>query len=165
MPLEQHTFEEIYVVGVDHTVSQSGELVPFDSLEELLEHLKMKNPSVATDVRVLHGLLTPARAIPANLDGRSAFILLADPDKHEAGIMLDSDADTCTELAEEIEKIMSSSEISTEIIDIDDVFILYGYEISICLSINEDDIDDDAIKDCVKIAKAVERQLEEAEED
>ena len=43
-----HLYEEVYVVGVDHTVTPLGELEIFDQYERLLSHLRTKNIRSAT---------------------------------------------------------------------------------------------------------------------
>jgi hypothetical protein len=54
--------------------------------------------------------------------------------------------------------------MAAEMIDIDDVFILYGHELNVCLSVDEEDIDEDIIETCLKVAKAAEEQLRKAGE-
>ena len=161
--LERYKFKEAFVAGTDHTVITSGDLIAFESLETLLEHLKTKNPSVSgNEVRVLHGVVTPARSIPADFDGQTIFILVEG--YYEEGIVFDSSAETPEELADEIEKVMNDPEIAVELTDIDDIYILYGQELNTCLSVDEDDIDDEMIDACKKVAKAAEKQLEKSGE-
>jgi hypothetical protein len=163
MGLERYKFKEVYVAGTDHTVASGGDLIGFDSLESLLDYLKEKNPSICgTEIRVVHGVLTPARSIPANFESQTIFILIED--SFEEGLLLDSSAETPEELAGEIEKALNSSEMAAEMIDIDDVFILYGHELNVCLSVDEEDIDEDIIETCLKVAKAAEEQLRKAGE-
>jgi hypothetical protein len=153
--MEKYLYKEVYVVGPDSTVSDSGELVVLPSFEDLLSHLTTKSVSINSDLRVLHGVLTPARAIPSDLKGRQAFILLKDKDQEDHGVLLDSDSDDdYMDLAGEIEGVLDSEEIASFFYEIDDVFILYGYEISLVLSVDEEEIDETVIADCLRIAQA-----------
>ena len=152
--MEKHLYSEVYVVGVDSTVSTHGELTVCASFEDLLNHLKTKNVSINSDLRVLHGVLTSAKTIPKDLMGRQPFILLKDPDA-QGGIMLDADTDDdYNELAMEIEMCLESGEVASFFFEIDHVYILYGYELTLTLSVDEDDLDEEFIADCLEIGKA-----------
>jgi hypothetical protein len=163
--LDKYLYEEVYVVGVDHITSASGELTVCRGLESLLVHLGTKVIGVNSDLRVLHGVLTSAKAIPKDTCGKQAFILLADPDDKGSGSVIDSSADdNCEELAAEIESLLSSEEVAPSFIEIDNAFILYGYEINIILSIDEEDIDDGIISSCLDVALRA-KELENSEGD
>jgi hypothetical protein len=160
--MDKHLYNEVYVVGTDSTVTAAGELTIHESFKDLLNHLKTKNVSVNSDLRVLHGVLTTAKAIPQDLRSRQPFILLRDPDDNEHGIMLDSDTDDdCNELASEIEEVLESNEVASFFFEIDHVYVLYGYELSLTLSVDEDDLDKDMVADCMKIANAARKLTED----
>jgi hypothetical protein len=42
------------------------------------------------------------------------------------------------------------------VIDIDNIYILYGYQLQVCLSVKDEDIDDEVIDVCQKIADETE---------
>ena len=153
--MDKYLYDEVYVVGADSIVSSGGELTVCGSFETLLDHLKTKNVSVNSDLRVLHGILTSAKTIPSDFKNRQPFILLQDPESTDHGILLDPDAENnCKELAQEIERMLESEEIASFFFEIDDVYILYGYELSLTLSVDEDDLDEEIICDCLEVAKA-----------
>jgi len=153
--MEKYLYKEVYVVGVDSTVSAHGELTVCDSFEKLLTYLKTKNVSVNSDLRVLHGVLTSAKSIPKELKGRQPFIMLKDPEADGYGILLDSDTDDdCEELGAEIESVLQNPEVATFFFEIEHVYILYGYEISLTLAVDEDDLDEEIISDCLQISEA-----------
>jgi hypothetical protein len=159
--MEKYLYDEVYVVGADSIVSSGGELTVCGSFESLLDYLKTKNVSVNSDLRVLHGVLTSAKSIPANFKNRQPFILLQDPESTDHGLLLDPDTDdNCKELALEIEKMLESEEVASFFFEIDHVYILYGYELSLTLSVDEDDLDEEIITDCLEIAQAA-RELNE----
>lgn len=160
--MEKHLYNEVYVVGPDSVVSDGGELTICSSFEDLLTYLKTKNVSINSDLRVLHGVLTSAKSIPKTFKNRQPFLLLEDPEKDGNGIMLDPDVDNdCNELASEIERVLQGSEeVASFFFEIDHVYILYGYELSLTLSVDEDDLDEDTIKDCLEISQEA-RKLNE----
>ena len=153
--MEKYLYKEVYIVGPDSLVSDSGELTVCEFFEDLLNHLKTKNVSINSDLRVLHGILTSAKSIPKDLKSRQPFILLEDLSSSGQGLLLDPDTDNeCEELAQEIERVLTSEGIASFFFQIDQVYILYGYELSLTLSIDESDIDEDIIKDCLSIGIA-----------
>jgi len=162
--MEKHLYNEVYVIGVDSTVSTHGDLTVCDSFEALLNYLKTKNVSINSDLRVLHGVLTSAKSIPKDLMGRQAFLLFKNPED-KGGIMLDADTDDdYNELASEIEMCLENEELASFFFEIDDVYILYGYELTLTLSVDEDDLDEEFVADCLQIGRAA-RQLKEDDKD
>jgi len=155
--MDEHLYKEVYIVGTDSAVSAGGELTVCSSFETLLSHLKTKNISINSDLRVLHGVLTSARSIPKDFKNRQPFLLLKDPDTADHGVLLDADADDCDELAACIEHTLGSEEIASFFFEIEHVYILYGYELSLAMSIDEDDLDEDTITSCIEVAEAAKK--------
>lgn len=149
--MKDYLYKEVYVVGADNQLTVTGELNLYLSFEDLLAYLKTKNVSINSDLRVLHGVLTPAKIIPKDLKDRQPFIILQDSMIYDQGIIIDSD-NNYDELAQEIEEALSNEETAQYFFEIDNVFILYGYEISLTLSADEDDIDESIIADCLLIS-------------
>lgn len=159
--IDKYLYKEVYVVGTDSTVSDGGTLMVCGSLEDLMEYLRTKSIGIDYDLRVVHGVLTSAKSIPKDLKDRQAFILLVDKSADDYGIMLDSDTENnFNELGEEIEKVLVSEEIATFFYEIDNVYILYGYEMSLCLTVDEDEIDENIIEDCLVIAEQAKKLKE-----
>lgn len=152
--LSDMLYKEVYIVGVDTTVTPSGELIVCDSYERLLNHLKTKNISICSDLRVIHGVLTSAKSIPKNLKNQQAFIIIVDQENYWHGVMLDSESDDdCEALAYEVKSTLKGNKVANFFFEIDQIFILYGYELNIVMSVDEDDIDEgDTINTCQEIA-------------
>jgi len=152
--MEKHLYKEVFVVGTDNIVSTSGELTICDSFEALLNYLKTKNVSINSDLRVLHGVLTSAKSIPKEFQNRQPFVLLKDPESDDHGILFDPDADNdCNELASEIEMLLESAEVAEFFFEIEHVYVLYGYELSLTLSVDEDDVDEEIIAGCLEVGR------------
>lgn len=166
LQLSDMLYEETYIIGVDNTVTPSGELVMCDSYEQLLDHLKTKNVSICHDLRVIHGVLTSAKSIPKDLKNRQAFIIVVDSENPSHGVILDSESDDNYEaLSYEIRTLLKGNAVENFCFGIDQIFILYGYELSIVMSVDEDDVDDgDTIKECQKVAD-IAKKLDKLGED
>lgn len=153
--MKKYLYNEVFIVGADSAVSESGDVIACATFEDLLTYLRTKSVNINSDLRVLHGVLTSAQSIPNDLKGRQPFIILKDPRPGDHGILLDSDTDDdCGELAEEIERILGEEEIASFFFEIDHVYILYGYELNLTLSVDEDDLVEEIVADCVEIADA-----------
>lgn len=151
--LANSLFEEVYVVAPDSNASASGYVKVFKSFEDLLAHLKSKNPGLTSDLRVVHGVLTPAEVIPSDMRERLAFLVIEDPTKPGDGILLDADVDNdYKELAERIEEVLENEDVADFYFEVEDIFIMYGYELNLVLSVNEDELEEKTIEVCKEIA-------------
>lgn len=153
LTLSSMLYEEVYIVGVDSTITPAGEVVVCGSYEQLLDHLKTKNTSICYDLRVIHGVLTSAKSIPKKLYSRQAFIIVVNQENNSHGTILDSDSDdSFEELAYEVRSLLKGNKVTSFFFGMDQIFILYGYELNIVMSVDEDDIDDITINTCQEIA-------------
>jgi len=153
-------YEEVYIVGVDTTLTPSGEVVVCDSYEQLLNHLKTKNISICSDLRVIHGVLTSAKSIPKDLKNQQAFIVVMNQENYSHGSIIDSESDDDYEaLAYEVRSLLKSwNERTGFFFEMDQIFILYGYELNIVMSVDEDDVDTgDTMNVCKSIADIAEK--------
>jgi len=158
-------YEEVYIVGVDTTTTPSGELTVCGSYERLITHLKTKNISICSDLRVIHGVLTSAKSVPKELKNQQAFIIAIDQENHSHGVILDSESDNYKELSYEISSLLQGNKVTSFFLEIDQIFILYGYELSVVMSIDEDDIDTGLVIDACKEIAEVAEKLDKLGED
>ena len=165
MPIEDDCNKEIFLTySEEENNNQQGvsvEIFTTTELMVLVEYLKRLTPSLDYDTVVLHGILTKASSIPKNLRGKKAYIILDDIYSADQALVLEAGVQSDKELAEKINAIIDGNDnhllplpwrnytIDT---DIDDVYILYGYEVSIVLSLDEEELDDEIIDTCKKIA-------------
>jgi len=156
--LADSLYEEVYIVGVDTTITPSGELTVCGSYEQLITHLKTKNISICSDLRVIHGVLTSAKTIPKELKNQQPFIVIISQENHSRGTIYDSESDNYEELAYEISSLLKRNDMVNFLFEMDHIFVVYGYELSIVMSVDEDDIDaGDTIEKCKEIADVAER--------
>jgi len=169
MSIEDDCNKEIFLAyseeGNNNQHGASVEIFTTTELMVLVEYLKRLTPSLDHDTVVLHGVLTKASSIPKNLRGKKAYIILEDIYTADQALVVEAGTPSDKELAEKINAIIDGNDkhfspvpwrgytIDT---DIDDVYILYGYEVSVILSLDEEELDDEIIDTCKKIAKDAE---------
>jgi hypothetical protein len=149
--MDQFRNEEVFIV-TGNEEEETSELFITNDRMDLNEHLILKNPAVDEDVRLFHGVLTTAEFLPADFKGRSVFIVCLAPDKMDQGCVVEGGA-TPSEVAKEIEAIiLSASPFTFGDLDIDSIYILYGYQLELGLAVNDDEIDEEYIYACQDIA-------------
>ena len=154
--LSKYVGKEVFLVtgGEDDPAVDIG---VFENWIDLVEQLKTLTPTADPETRVFHGILTSGEFIPSSFHGKSAFIVCIEPYEDSKGNIIESTGGSPADLAEEISSIMNlGGPMSGMKIDIDDIYILYGYQIEPCLSVNDDDVDDEIIAVCTEIAEEIE---------
>jgi hypothetical protein len=155
---KEHLGREIFVAGYDGDL-ESGELGMFDSISDLNNFLSSMSPVSETNLTVLHGILTSAEYIPEDI-GAGAHVVVVDPRDEDNGCVYEfigSDADGLVKI---IEELMSETHKDLGDLTIDNIFILYGYEMSMCYAVNEEEVDEQAIEDSQKIAESANKMRE-----
>ena len=160
MNIDKSIGVEIFLVAEDE-ISYS-EIEIYDNYVDLLEYLSVLEPEINCSTKVYHGVLTTAKVLPSNIHGKKCYIAVLDIVYTKAraqlvGYIFESDCDGQIEiLADEIERLMKSKGIISFSIDINNIFVLYGYELETCLSVNQENLDDEVVDTCKKIAKEIE---------
>jgi hypothetical protein len=155
MTIEKFIGEEVFIVAPDETCmddDQSSEMHVTGNFMELVEDLQGKGET-DLPLRVVNGILTTARNIPNDLFGKNPWLVVVNPLDPDIGYLIELYVDNSDDVAEAIERIIDEGR---GLMDIDDIFILYGYELNICLAVNEDELDEDSIETCKKIATKAE---------
>ena len=156
MILDKYINKEVFVVA-DSEEEDNGNIYIAEDWNTLIEHLADMNPSVEGDTRVFHGILTLAEFLPASFRGKSAFVVCLNHDDPTEGCCIESDSDTPENLSKELTEVLDAGgPIKSTTCDIDDFYILYGYQIETCISVNTDTIDEEAIDTCKKISDETE---------
>lgn len=151
MDLNKYENDEVYLLGVD-SMSDTGELAAYDFFIGLKEHLSIIAPDTEPGLVALHGMLTSAKFIPGEIPDVKVWIILQNPSNKEEGCVIEASADGGVDMvAEEIEILLNGPKCPVDNITIDNVFLLYGYELNLGYGINEDEIDDDKLKICKEV--------------
>jgi len=155
--VDKYLGKEVFVAGVEDDFDDMGgsqELFVCETLEGLHDHLTTLTPTMDSDVRVLHGVLTNAMVLPSSLRRRSVFFVL--PNIYAGagvGAIRDADVSNIDELADKVTEMVKEN--IYYISDPEDICILYGYEIKVTLGVADDDIDDEAVSAGGKILQEV----------
>ncbi len=163
MIIDRYIHNEIYVVAGSEDDDNTDIYITAD-WGDLMGHLGEMNPDTEEGVRVFHGILTTAEFLPSSFRGKSIFVICFDHNDPVKGYCVESGADTPDALADELTSLLNFGDsIIPTTCDIDDFYILYGYQITTCISVREDVIDEEIIDTCKKISAETEAVGETAE--
>jgi hypothetical protein len=156
MTLRSLVGEEVFITAASEEEDE-GEIFVTTSLFGLLDHMGNLSASTDSETRVFHGVLSTAEVIPESFKNKSVFLVFINPNEVDRGYVAESGSGSPDELAVEIEGIIGQCDLLFNgDVSIDDMFILYGYQIEVCLCVKEDSIDEEAIYTCKKIYDEVE---------
>lgn len=143
--------KEVFVVGPEEDEVE-GELMVFTELPDLLEYLISKSTGLESEIRVLHGVVTAAETIPQELDFKNidVYILIDDNVVAEKGVIMSFEDSSAEDLAAIVEDLVLSGGMIPTLApqNIDNIMLLYGYELYIGLAINPAEIKEDKIERC-----------------
>lgn len=164
--IEAMAEDEVFVVTGDEDLDDSPTYI-FGNLDDVEDYLKTLQASMDANTRVLHGVLTSAEYLPTDFRNRTVFVVIRSPEDAMSAVVVESGASAPAELAEEIEVLVQTGHHMATIPDIDDVYIFYGYELTIRLTVNWDDVDEEIIDTCTHVAEdaADTRRIAEAKEE
>lgn len=157
--MEYYINKEIFVVAEDEM--NTVEIIIYDEIIGVMEHLQTLSPVDDPNTKVYHGILTSAEVLPSSTKGKKCFILVIDlatgfENVPLEGCIFESDCEEdISVLAGEIEHIVNDNEYVTFAIDIENLFVLYGYPVEITLGVSDDEVDDEVIDTCKKIAEEI----------
>jgi hypothetical protein len=164
--LNAYVGQEVFALVPVGEISEEEILSFFYTLEEANKYIEEYSEEDMEDMRVLHGYLTSAKIIPSKFHGVFPYIIVENPIDPGSGAVVESDADLPAELASQIEKILAEADkvASDAEYEIENVFILYGYEITLQLDFNNNnklhiddfDVNDLQLTDARKVVRDIE---------
>jgi hypothetical protein len=155
---DEFLYKEVFVVGPDNDANTAKETHIFENFEDLMQHMKTLSIEDDADMRILHGYLTPAEVLPSSIRNKSVFIITTDEDDDQDTAITEVEPALGVEkLADEIKDIVKDGLTISFTTNIDSTFLLYGYEINKILAPDDDDLDEEALSTCKKIAEEVEK--------
>ena len=131
-----------------------GAIVAFDDLEELKEYI-IDLDFYSEEVSIYYGACLPATVIPEDTMDRSIYLIILD-ENNIKGYITGVECEDSEELAKCITKIINNEPVHNTKADIDHIFILYGEEIQLRLTVADEDIDESVVEDCKKIRHGAE---------
>jgi hypothetical protein len=150
--LKKYCNKEIFIVynEEDNHEDLPVELYITSEFMELVGYINKLTPSLDFGIKILHGMLTNASVLPKNLRGRTAFIIVENAYNLDHALISESDAQSDKDLADVINSLLLHNK-SINLLNMENIYILYGYEISTILSLNEEELDEEIIDTCQKI--------------
>lgn len=167
MKIDEFNGEEVYIICSATSDSPFGVLKIFDGFigpNQVIHTLSDYTLADTPDLCVLHGVLRSAEFLPQSLRKVTAYLVVANKEKEDMGVVIESSADTPIQLAEELLTVLKNIEELDlgGASSIDDLFILYGYEIDICLTIDKEGVDEEVIDRAIAISEEAEETKEAA---
>jgi len=140
---------EVFLAGTDN----GGPLYICVAIELLKKWLKEEcTLTMDTGMRAFQGFLTYADTIPGSLKGKNAYIIAEDQEQLDSGVIIDNSFDDPDFVAAEIEGIIGGSIGSIVSVELENVFILYGHELPISMTVSQDDVDEEIMDVCKNLA-------------
>lgn len=151
--------QEVFVVASDESTHASivkeRTLYVCDSAEELREKMKELETCDGDELRVIHGVLTHAAALPSDLCEKTAFVLIANAMDEEDGYLVEA-GDTVEHIEGTVTDVLKNGVGELDNVEIEEMFVVYGYELQIVLCFNDDDMDEEILDSCHQIAEEAE---------
>lgn len=145
--------KEIFIVTGLEEEDETSEIFITEELVSLKAYLSYLD-ALVDEVRVLHGVLTPAKSLPPSFRGKSVFLVAIDPSSMKTGYVIESSSTTPHDLARDIESVVQlGGPFDSAVAGIEDLFVFYGYQLGLGFTINEDEMDDEIIDTCQKLAE------------
>lgn len=150
--------KEVFVICNDED-SEGGEMVfeVFERLSELQGFMATLDTQDVDSLKVINGVICTAEFLPDNFHGCTPHLILID---ELCNKIVEISVSSTQQLASELETVWAAKE-NFNITSISDILILYGYEIKICLSIDEDSIDEEVSLRCKNISLKIEKMKNE----
>lgn len=150
--------KSVFIVGYDGDV-EIGDIDAFETIEALNEHLSSLSPISETNLTVLHGILTSSECIPEDI-GLGVYLVVTESEEVDTGCVFEVSSGMQESLTELIEEVLSGDKDGFVDTAIDNVFVLYGYEMSMCYAVNKDQIDDKTLEESQEIADVANKMKE-----
>lgn len=157
MKLQDTDKRFVYVVGVDGA-RNTGDIEICESFQELNDYLCTLNTVIETDILVLHGVITSAKYIPAEI-GKHVYIIVQDPEDKACGCIYETDYPDSDDLVALITGLVKAGDDHYKMVDIDDIFVLYGYELNTGYVVDAEELDEEVYEECKAVAKRVKEVL------
>lgn len=162
--------EEVYTLSRSPLTSVVGPLEIFKNTHDVQEYLQANTVVEEGELRLMHGILSTALSIPKSIPAPlEIFILLPNAYSKDQGIMVEVKnleilEETINAITQNLIKIDKLSEIESTLVDIDtqkieDIYIIYGYEINLYFQFDEEETDEQMVDS----AKEVYNKIKEAQ--
>jgi hypothetical protein len=152
MKLKDLVKKEVFVVCGDEDEDR-GEIFITNNWDDLLTHMKTLSPGIDSSTRVFHGIIYSAEFLPNSFNKENVYVIFQDPEDDQQGFVTEADTSSVSGVADDIASLVEGQAMNVFDADltIDNVFLLYGYQLQTCMAVDEDEIDDQIIEACEEI--------------
>lgn len=153
--IEEYLGGEVYVIAPGDEMTSDNVRIA-RTWTELQTAMKKLDLLLESECRVFNGFITPATYLPSSFKGKVPFIIVFNENDPEEGMVIESTSYTPEEMATEITEVVRTlgGTAMPFNVRINNIFILYGYQLKPCLSVDEEDIDEEILSCCEDIAKS-----------
>jgi len=153
--LDDYLNDELFIVCGDEDQEGGTEMYLFSEIANVQAHLLTMTPSIDSDTRLIHGILTRAEFLPKRMRGKTAFLIIENANDPEKGVVTETAACSVEDLAKDIQSVLARGQEFIAFNGIDALFILYGYELELSLTVDPYTLDEEVIDDCIAISVEV----------
>lgn len=168
--LRAHIGNEVFIVvcGEDTDLYKGCEIKIFNDPLSMVEDMQYMTPNDFEIITILHGVIATADTLPPSLKNVDPFIMCQQGIDPEDPFILDiRPMNEVQDLAISIEQLLSCNHDSSVYMpflpEMNDVFILYGSELQVSLTFNEDEVDESLIEEAKEIYNASKTVAERTE--
>lgn len=159
--------KNIFIIGAKSDDTENMAFGPMEVtsfIVEIVDQLLEYTVADHSDYMVIHGTLCKLQAIPAEIPaGVTPYILVMDEQQVIGGILaLPTDA-SAVEIASVVQSLVVGADDCCSI-PIEQLYVVYGYELEMKLTIDEDSTDDKLIDKCQDVATDTFELYKEAKE-
>lgn len=156
--IKNYVGKTVFIVGYDGDC-ETGNIDAFETLEYLNAYLSQLSPISEVNLTVVHGILVPAEYIPEDI-GLGVYLVVTDPEEVGDGCIFEVSSGEQRSLTDLIEETLEGYKDGLPKVTIDDLFVLYGYEMSMCYAVNKDQVDEEMLECSQKVADVANKMRE-----
>jgi hypothetical protein len=130
---------EIILITTNTNLTADSDQDPLEVFTDVADanlYLQEKEDDEIEELVAYHGILTRAHTIPEEIGNDPPFIVIEDIGATGTGIIVETSAWSAKGVMKEVVKVFTDKDLASFGFTIDDIFVLYGYEVTIAYSSN-----------------------------
>jgi hypothetical protein len=139
MMLTAYLHREIILITTNTNLTAESNEDPLEIFTDVADanfYLQEKDDEEVEKLVAYHGVLTRAYTIPEWIGNDPPFLVIEDIGAPGTGVIVETNATTPEEVSKEVKKIFKDKDLASFGFTINDIFVLYGYEVTIAYSVN-----------------------------